>query len=56
MVPYVSALDLIADSNTTLNSNGAIASSCHKPLLTLNLENKCLPILTLASISLLKIL
>jgi hypothetical protein len=57
MVPFVTTLDLlIAISNTTLNSNGEIASPCLKPLLTLNLEDKCLPILTIAYTSLFKIL
>jgi len=57
MVPHVSTLDLlIAISNTALNSKGAIAFPCLKPLLTLNSEDKCLPILTLAYISGFKIL
>jgi len=49
MFPYVSTLDLlIALSNTVLNSL--------KPLLTLNSEDKCLPILTTPYISVFKIL
>jgi len=57
MVPHVSMLDLIiAVSNAILNSKGAIASPCLKPLLTLNSEDRCLPVLTLAYISLFKIL
>jgi hypothetical protein len=53
VVPRVSALDLlIAVSNTTLNSKGAIASYCLQPLLKLHSEDKYLPILTLIYISL----
>jgi len=52
---YTSDL-LIAISNTTLNSKGAIVSRCLKPLFTLNLDDKCLPVLTSAHISLFKIL
>ena len=53
MGPHVSTLDLlIAVPNTTLNSKGAIASYSLKHLLSLNLEDKCLPILNLAYISL----
>ena len=47
---------LIAISNTILNSIAAIAYPRLKPLLTLNLEYKCLPILTSAYISLFEIL
>ena len=47
MVPRVSNFHLpIAISNTILNSKTAIASACLKPLLTLNAEDECLPILT----------
>jgi hypothetical protein len=57
MGPQVSTLDLlIAIPNTSLNSKGTNASFCLKPLLTLNLDDKCSPILTLAYISLYKIL
>jgi len=46
-----SFLDLsTAISSTTLNSKGVIASPVLKPLLTLNTEDKCSPILTLAYI------
>jgi len=57
MGPHVSTLDLlIATPNASLNSIGAMASSCLKPLLTLNFDDKGLPVLTLAYISLFKIL
>ena len=57
MVPQVATLDLlIAVSNNILSSTEAIAYPCLKPLLTLNLEDKCLPTLTSAYISLFKIL
>jgi hypothetical protein len=57
MLPPVSTLGiLIAIYNTKLNSKGPIASPYLKPLLTLNPEGKCLPILNLAYISSLKIL
>jgi hypothetical protein len=47
MVPQISNFHLpIAISNTILNSKTATASPCLKPLLTLNAEDKCLPILT----------
>jgi hypothetical protein len=45
---------IIAVSKTTLNSKGVIASPCQKQLLTLYSEDSCLPILTLAYISLFK--
>ena len=42
MVPQITTLDLLtAISNSILNSTGAIAYPCLKPLLTLNLEDKC---------------
>jgi len=48
MVPHVSKLDLIiAISNTILNSKGATASPLLSTLLTLNSEDKCLPVLTI---------
>ena len=47
---------VIAIFNTTLNSKGSIASPCLGTLLTLNSQDKCLPILTLAYISLFEIL
>jgi len=52
---------LLSSSNSRfqhyiLDSKGAIASPCLKPLLTSNSEDKCLPILTLPYISLCKIL
>ena len=57
MVLCVSTVNiLIAVSNTTLNSKRSITSPCLSPLLTLNSQDKCLPILTLAYISLFKIL
>ena len=57
MVPWVSTSNLLIPIyNNMLNSKGAIASPCLKPVLTLNSKYKCLPVLTLASISLLKIL
>ena len=57
VVPRVSTLYLLmANSNAILNSKRAIASPCLKPLLTLNSADKCSPILTLAYISLFKVL
>ena len=46
----------IGEKDTALNSKGALAAPCFKPLLTLNSEDECLPILTLAHISLFKIM
>jgi hypothetical protein len=47
MVSSLSVLNLpIVISNNTFNSKGAIASPSLKPLLTLNAEEKCIPILT----------
>ena len=56
MVPHVSTSDLIAFSSTTVNSAGAAESPCLKPMLSLSSEDKCSPVLTLAYISLFKIL
>ena len=56
-VPQISTLDLlIAISKTILNIKGVIPSLCPRAFLTLHLEDKCLLILTLACISLLKVL
>ena len=47
---------LIEISNIILNDRGAIACPCTQPLLNSNSEDKCLSVLTVASISLFIIL
>jgi hypothetical protein len=57
MALCVCTLDfLIPISSTTLNSKGAAASPFLRPLLTLSLEDKCLPVLTLTYISVFAVL
>ena len=46
----------IAVSNNISKSKGIIASPYLKPLLTIKFEDKCLPVLTMAHISIFKIL